>query len=226
MSLCCQRELLAGRHPDHLLDEIDAGHQLGHRMLDLEPRVHLEEIEAAILPGDEFHRAGAVVADRLGERHRLLAHPGTRLRVEQRARRFLDDLLVAALDRALALAEMDHVAVLVAQHLDFDVARIGDELLDEDAIVAEARFRLRSRARKTFGDLAPVEGDAHALAAAAGGGLDHHRVTDLIGDGDRLLVVLDHAEMAGNGRDLGARRRLLRLRSCRPSRRWPSGWAR
>ena len=145
-----ERELLAGRDADHLLDEIDAGDQLGHRMLDLEPRVHLEEIEAAILPGDEFHRAGAVVADRLGERHRLLAHLGARLRVEQRARRFLDDLLVAALDRAFALAEMDHVAVLVAQHLDFDVARIGDELLDEHAIVAEARFRLRARARENL----------------------------------------------------------------------------
>ena len=31
--------------------------------------------------------------------------------------------------------------MLVAQHLDFDVARIGDEFLDEDAVVAEARFR-------------------------------------------------------------------------------------
>ena len=91
------------------------------------------------------------------------------------------------------------------------MARIGDELLDEHAVVAEARFRLRARARKPFGHLALVEGDAHALAAATGGGLDHHRVTDLVGDGDRLLVVPDHAEMAGNGRNLGARRRLLRL---------------
>ena len=138
MSLCCQRELLAGGDPDHLLDEIDAGDEFGHRMLDLEPRIHLQEIEAPVLPGDELDGAGAVVADRLGERDRLLAHLGARLRVEQRARRFLDDLLVAALDRALALAEIDDVAVLVAQNLDFDVARIGDELLDEDAVVAEA----------------------------------------------------------------------------------------
>src|SRR5207253_2037219 len=37
-------ELLARRDADHLLDEVEAGHLLGHRMLDLEPRVHLEEV--------------------------------------------------------------------------------------------------------------------------------------------------------------------------------------
>ena len=40
-------ELLAGGDADHLLDEVEAGHLLGHRMLDLEPGVHLEEVEAA-----------------------------------------------------------------------------------------------------------------------------------------------------------------------------------
>ena len=55
----------------------------------------------------------------------------------QRARRFLDHLLVAALDRAFPLAEIDDVAVFVAEHLDFDVAGIDDEFLDEDAIVPE-----------------------------------------------------------------------------------------
>ena len=44
-----ERELLAGRDADHLLDEIDAGDELGHRVLDLQPRVHFQEIEAAIL---------------------------------------------------------------------------------------------------------------------------------------------------------------------------------
>ena len=149
-----EAQRLARGDADHLLDEIDAGDELGHRMLDLQPGVHLQEIEAAVLAGDELHRAGAVVADRLRERDRLLAHFGARLGVEQRARRFLDDFLVAALDRALALAEIDDVAVLVAQHLDFDVARIGDEFLDEDAIVAETRFRLRAGAGEILRHLA------------------------------------------------------------------------
>ena len=57
--------------------------------------------------------------------------------VQQRRRRFLDDLLVAPLDRAFALEQVDDVSVLVAKHLDLDVARVLDELLDEDAVVAE-----------------------------------------------------------------------------------------
>src|SRR5579863_4712513 len=133
-----QSQRLDGGDADHLLDEIDAGDKLGYRMLDLQPRVHLQKIEAAILAGNEFHGAGAVVADRLGERDGLLAHLRARLGVKQWTRRFFDDFLIAALDRALALAEIDDVAVLVAQNLNFDVARIGNEFLDEDAVVAEA----------------------------------------------------------------------------------------
>ena len=47
---------------------------LGHRMLDLQPRVHLEEVEALVLADDELDRAGRLVVHRLGQRHRLLAH--------------------------------------------------------------------------------------------------------------------------------------------------------
>ena len=54
-------------------------------------------------------------------------------------------------------------------------------------------------------------GDAHALAAAAGRGLDHHRIADLVGDRHRLLRPLDHAEIARHGRDLGGGGRLLRF---------------
>src|SRR3546814_1158080 len=109
----------------------------------LKPRVHFEEIET--LAGgigardDQFDRARAVITHRLRQRDRLLAHAFTHRRRHERRRRFLDHLLVAALDRAFALAEIDDVAVLVAEHLDFDMARVFDELFDEHAVIAEAR---------------------------------------------------------------------------------------
>ena len=135
-----ERKRLARRHADHLLDQIDTGNKFGHRVLDLKARIHFQEIEAAVLAGDELHGAGAVVTHGFGECDRLFAHFCPGLGVQQRARRFLDDFLVAALDRALALAEINDVAMLVAQDLNFDVARIGDEFLDEDAVVTETRF--------------------------------------------------------------------------------------
>ena len=91
------------------------------------------------------------------------------------------------------------------------MARVLDEFLDEHALVAEARFRLGASAREAFRDLALVARDPHALAAAAGRGLDHHRIADLVGDLQRLLLVLDRAEEAGNGRDLGLGREFLRF---------------
>jgi hypothetical protein len=40
---------------------------------------------------------------------------------------------------------------------------------------------------KAFARLGVVPGDAHALAAAAGRGLDHHRIADLAADLHRLF---------------------------------------
>ena len=44
------------------LHEVDAGDHLGHRMLDLEAGVHLDEVELAVLV-EELDRAGAAIAD-------------------------------------------------------------------------------------------------------------------------------------------------------------------
>src|SRR5215469_5242949 len=106
-------------------------------MLDLETRIHLQEIEALVLGGDEFDRAGGIVADRLRQGDRLRAHLRPGLRVNERRWRLFGDFLVATLDRAFALAEMDHVTVLVAEHLDLDVTRALNEFLDEYATVPE-----------------------------------------------------------------------------------------
>ena len=55
------RKLLAGGHADHLLDEVDAGDELSDGMFDLQTGVHLQEVEALVLAGDEFDGAGGIV---------------------------------------------------------------------------------------------------------------------------------------------------------------------
>ncbi len=54
--------------------QIEPGDPLGHRVLDLEPGVHLQEVEVPVPVDEELDRARADVADRLRRLHRHLAH--------------------------------------------------------------------------------------------------------------------------------------------------------
>ena len=65
MSYCFRVKRLARRDAKLPFDQIDPGDRFGHRMLDLQPRVHFHEIEVPAGIEQEFDRAGAVVADRL-----------------------------------------------------------------------------------------------------------------------------------------------------------------
>jgi hypothetical protein len=141
---------VAGGNADHLLDEVEARDQLGNRVLHLEAGVHLQEVEAAVGARDELDRAGGEIADLLCELDGLFAHGAAHLGRDEGRRRFLDHLLVAALDRAVAFVQVDDVAMLVAKQLDLDVAGLFDELLDEDAVVAETGLGLAADAVEAF----------------------------------------------------------------------------
>jgi hypothetical protein len=62
--------------------------------------------------------------------------------------RLLDDLLVAALDGAVALAEVDDVAVAVGEDLHLDVARVGQVALEVDRRVGEELLPLAAAPSK------------------------------------------------------------------------------
>src|SRR5215475_7950900 len=131
-----ERKVAAGGNADLLEDEVDVGDHFGHRMLDLDARVHLDEVEAAILV-EELDGADAEIVDlahRLGHR---LADCLARAGIEGGRGAFLPDLLMAALQRAVALAEVDGAAPAVAQDLDLDMAWAGEIFLEIDRVVAE-----------------------------------------------------------------------------------------
>ena len=59
---------------------------------------------------------------------------------------------MAALDRAVALAEVDDVAVRVREHLHLDVARVLEVALDVDGRVGEVLLALpRGRLERALG---------------------------------------------------------------------------
>src|SRR6185503_7264504 len=114
-------ERLAATDPDLQLDQIGPGELLGEPVLDLQARVHLEERGLAVAD-QELDRAHADVADALYEPHRGVHQLALDGGIEARRRRLLDDLLVAALHRAVAAAERPRGAVRVRDDLRFDVS--------------------------------------------------------------------------------------------------------
>src|SRR5581483_3338170 len=100
--LLAQWQPLAGGDAELPFDEIEPGYGFGHRMLDLQPRVHLDEPERSRAQsgrtvGDELDGAGAAIPDGA----RRLDGSGAYLRPQfgghAGRRRFLDDFLMPAL---------------------------------------------------------------------------------------------------------------------------------
>ena len=153
------------------LDQIEAGDFFGHRVLDLQARVHLHEIKTGLFIfriDDELDRACANVTDCLCRFDCGLAHRGAPLFRHPRRRRFFQYLLMPPLHRAVALEQVDAVAVGVGEHLNLDVARAGEIFFDQHRVVTKRR-RGFTLARSQRGSEAGILlDDAHALAATAG----------------------------------------------------------
>ena len=200
----------ARRHLELQPHEVEAAHRLGHRVLDLQPGVHLEEGERAVgreqeLDGTRVHVAGRA---RRGDAGRAQGLP---LRgVEGRAGRLLDDLLVPPLDGALALAEVHDATPRVGHHLDLDVPGPLDETLEHHRVVAEGPPGLAARGGERFLEARLAPHDAHALAPAAAGGLEHQRPADPAGLGEEPRVRLLVAVVAGHDGDAGRRHQAAR----------------
>ena len=171
---------LARGDADLLHHEVDAREHLRHRMLHLDAAVDLDEVERA-----RARRPGTRACP--GSRSRPPRRPGpparrgpAAWRVEGRAGRLLHDLLVAALDGAVALADVDAVAVAVDDDLDLDVAVVLQPLLEVQRVVAEGGARLRAADGDGLLELPRRAHHAHAPAAAARRRLDQHRVADAL----------------------------------------------
>ena len=147
MSSCASGELLARGDAQLEFDQVDPGDQLSDRVLDLKPGVHLHEEELVrVRRGhNEFDGACTDVVDAAGGVTSGGADTGAGGLVQQRGWRFLDDLLMAALQAALPLTEVNDVAVAIGKHLDFDVPGHQNEPLQEQRVVAEGRRRFAAR---------------------------------------------------------------------------------
>jgi hypothetical protein len=158
--------------------KVQAGHELGDRVFDLEPGVHLQEVEGSVLV-EELDGPGVLVPARSTEPDGGISHCLAYLGREVRCRALLDQLLMAPLARAVPLAEPDDVAEAVAEDLHLDVAGSREIALEVDLVTSETRQRLALRAGEGVGGILWNIDDFHAATAAAVGGLYRHRPAHL-----------------------------------------------
>jgi len=131
-----EAELCAGSDQNLLTNQIDAGDLLGNRVFNLQTGVHFDEIKLAILI-EKFDRSRAQIAkffDRLPDR---FANPDAFFIRKRRRKGFFEHFLVAALKRAIAFAELHHIAVTVGDDLQFDMARQFQIFFKINRIVAK-----------------------------------------------------------------------------------------
>ena len=98
--------------------------------------------------------------------------------VQAGCRGLLDDLLMAALQRAVALEQVDRLPVPVGEHLHLDMARPIDQPLEQHPVVAERCLGLAPAGGERLEEVRGLVDPAHALAAATGRGLDQQREAD------------------------------------------------
>ncbi len=189
---------LAGGDPELLMHQVDSRHHLGDRVLDLQPGVHLEEVEVALGVDQELDRAGPFVVGGFGHGDRGLAERLALPAREDTGGRLLDELLVAALNRAVAFAQEDTLAVRVEEDLRFDVAGAVQVFLDVDLGGPEVGVGLALSRLIGSVEVARFPGHLEPPSSATVGRLDGHRVAVFVGQAAGLALGLERLEGSGH----------------------------
>ncbi len=167
---------------DLLADEVEPGCHFGNWVLDLDAAVDLYEVEHPMLVDQEFVGSCTGVAHLFGRSNSRQADLLGQARWQARRGRLFDQLLAPPLDRAVAHAQVQHVAALVAEDLDLDMPCGLQELLDVDARIAKDRLGTRFSLCVGRSKVLSPGHDRHPAAAPAGDSLDDHGIADLVGE--------------------------------------------
>ena len=192
-----ERKRLASGDADLLGYEVYVEHHLGHGVLHLQSGVHLQIVELPVFV-EKLHRAGVAIAAAQSHCYGSLAHRFQNLRLNAWRRGFFYELLVAALRRAVAGAQMHAVAVSVCQNLHFHMARGFEITLQIQLVAPERRQRLTSGRSYGSVNVFPFVDDFHASAAAAESRFHRHWIAVLFGERLNLRSFGDRVGHAGH----------------------------
>ena len=160
--------------------------------------VHFHEIKLAVFVHQKLDRTRAFVADGLRTFDGRLTHFFAQFGRNDGRGGFFYQLLMAALNRAIALRQVAHLAVLVAHNLDFDVAGFFHKFFEIQTVVAKSRRRLHAGIVPGFFKFRFFVYDAHTAPTTASGGFDDNGVPDAHGQSFAFLKGFEQALRAWN----------------------------
>ena len=199
-------------HPKLLLNQIHPRDPLRHRMLHLNPRIHLHKIKIPVRLQQKLNRPRIHIMRRLRRPDRRRAHPLPQRIINRHARRLLNHLLMIPLNRAVPLAKMNHIPKRVRHNLKLHMTWMTNQPLHIHRPVRKRTFSLLLRRLKRALELPARLRHAHTLAAASKRRLNHHRKTNPVGLRKTRLPVKNRFLRPRNHRHTGCLHRISRLR--------------
>src|SRR6266849_5953058 len=144
LDITLQYTFQAFAHGDQNLafHQVDAGHHLSDRVLHLNARIHLNEVQIALLIHQELDRTRVDVSNPSEGAAKRLANGFSHVRGDLHGRRLLQQLLVPPLDAAFALAQADDVTVGVGQNLELNMPGALNEFFNVQNAIAKCGGRL------------------------------------------------------------------------------------
>jgi hypothetical protein len=201
-------ELFARGDANLGLDQVHAGDHLGDGMLDLDARVHLDEVEGAVFVHQEFDGAGVGVADFLQRLDDLAAQFASAAAWDRREKATPPPVSDGGAGCCIrARPDASRLPCLSPSTWNSMWRGRSMKLLEIDVGNAEGLLGFVARGFPGGKQFVAAAHHAHAASAAAGGSLDDQRITDARG--------------FGGGR-FGIARRCRRCRELRPRPRRPS----
>ena len=175
-------------HPAH---QIHAKDGFRHAVFHLQARIHFQKVKLVFLGViDKFHRSRRTILDTLHKTQSRFVQFPARFFGKIRSGSFLDDLLVAALHRAVAFAEDNRISFAIAKDLHFDMATALHILFDKKPRVLEVVLAEALDALVAFAEFPFVATDGHSDSATTRRTLQHNRIADLFCSRYRFLDAL------------------------------------
>ena len=207
-------ERQVGGHCDLCLDQIDPGDHFRNGMLDLNPGIDFNEEEVVIFINDELHRSGIAVVRPADHPYGSIADFFSAWGWQIGTGSLLDQLLMPSLDTTIPFIKVNDLAMVVGNHLHFNMTGIANVAFQINPTVSEGGLRFGSCLVQRRNQRLLRFGNTHSFAAATCGRLDQHGEPDFACDFQRTLFIFHKSVASGHDRNLirdrhGSRRVLV-----------------